>query len=320
MIKLVSVVVPLYNEVGNLPVLVAEIAAAMADTGYAYEMVLVNDGSSDGTWQQLQTLAAEHPQLRGIDLAGNYGQTLALRAGFDAARGDVIVAMDGDLQHDPAYIPQFLEYLEQGYDMVGGYKEESPDSWFKRRAAKAAHRLIARISGFDMRYFGATFKAYRSYLLDNVNLLSDSHRFLGAVVAREGIRFKEIPITIRERGEGASSYTLSKSFRVIVDLLFLKFAISYMHKPFRLFGVTGGVLFLIGLASTFGFAVGSVFFGVHVKGEYMAEFMLAVSTMVIGLLFISFGLVAEIGIHSYYGRAGACPYRIRQQAGQEAPP
>jgi glycosyltransferase involved in cell wall biosynthesis len=308
----ISVVAPLYNEEGNVEELAREIVEVMDGTRYSFEIIFVNDGSSDRTWELAEKLAAEDFRIRCIDLAGNFGQTLALRAGFEAATGEVIIAMDGDLQHDPAYIPKFMEYIEQGYDLVGGYKEKSPDSKLKSTLARFAHGLIARISGFDMKYFGGTFKAYRRYLLEEINLLGDMHRFLGAVVARKGIRFKEIPIKIRERGAGESSYNLLKAFLVIVDLVFLKFAITFMNKPFRLFGVAGGILLGLGFLLTAFFSLGSLFFDVYIKEDYLVEFVAAISTMVMGLLFICFGLIAEIGIYTYYTGSNQRPYRVRR--------
>jgi glycosyltransferase involved in cell wall biosynthesis len=307
---MISIVIPLYNEKGNVRNLVGEVIEAMSSRP-DYELILVNDGSNDDTWTRIDELATEFPHIRGIDLAGNYGQTIALRAGFDAARGDVIIAMDGDMQHDPRYLPKFIDCIEQGYDMVGGFKEKRPDGWFQGLLANFAHRLIAGISGVDMKYFGATFKAYRSYLLEDCNLLGDNHRFLAAIVARKGIRYKEFPMEIRERKHGESNYRFSKILPVIIDLLLLKFVLSYMNKPFRLFGAFGIIVFLTGFVFTAVLSLNSLFFGAHIKEDYLAEFLLAIAGMTIGMLFISFGLIAEIGVHNYYARGGQVPYRIR---------
>jgi glycosyltransferase involved in cell wall biosynthesis len=313
-----SIIVPIYNEQGNLGRLTEEIAQSLAGGRYPWELILINDGSSDRSWEVMAELAAGNNHIRCIDLAGNHGQSLALRAGIEAARGEVIIAMDGDLQHDPAYIPEFMAHIEAGYDLVGGYKESSPDSRLKRGLANLAHGLIALISGVSMRYFGATFKAYRRYLLEDINLLGDMHRFLGAVVARKGIRFKEIPIRIRQRGSGQSSYRLSKSLKVVIDLIFLTFFLSYMHKPFRLFGMIGGLLFAFGLLLSSYFVLGSLLFDFNIKEDYAIEFLTAMSTVVIGLLFVSFGLTAEISAQIYYSKTIRSPFQIRRTAGQDA--
>jgi glycosyltransferase involved in cell wall biosynthesis len=312
MVKNVSIIIPLYNEAGNIEELVAEIIKAMLFQNYGYEIILVNDGSIDNSWQIISTLSAKVPFIKGIDLAGNYGQTIALRAGIELAAGDVIVAMDGDLQHDPKYIPTFISYMEKGYEMVGGAKQKRPDGFFKSLLGNMAHRFICMMSGVKMKYFGATFKAYRSYLLKNTNLLGDTHRFLGAIVARRGIKYIEIPIEIRSRVNGKSNYNISKMFLVIIDLLFLKFTISHMNKPFRFFGFRGAILFLIGFIPAVWIVISSLFFHVSIKEQYIAEFLFSIFLMLAGFLIISIGLIAEIGIFNYYAR-GNKPYIVRQE-------
>ncbi len=312
-IKSVSIVVPMLNEEENVRELVYGVNDVLDSLQYDSEIILINDGSSDNTWTIIMELSNENSKVKGIDLAGNYGQTIALRAGFKEAKGDVIIAMDGDLQHDPKYIPEFLKYIEMGYDMVGGAKENRPEGWFKSRLSDIAHAIICRLSGVNLKYFGATFKAYRSYLLKNSNLIGDAHRFLGAIVAKDGIRYTEFPIDIRERKAGESSYTFSKVFLVLVDLFFLKFIISYMNKPFRLFGVSGGIILFTGFIFTSILTFGSLFFNFHIKEDYIAEFLFSIFLMLFGLLLVSFGLIAEIGIHNYYTR-GNEPYTVRSSA------
>nr|GFD27311.1 dolichol-phosphate mannosyltransferase [Tanacetum cinerariifolium] len=180
----------------------------MAEHNYDYELILVNDGSRDHSWRIMQELAAIDQHLVAIDLAGNYGQTLSLRAGFAQAKGEVIIAMDGDLQHDPAYIPQFMSLINEGYDMVGGAKAKRPEGPIATALATTAHGIIRRLSGVQLRYFGATYKAFRSYLVKNVEMLGDAHRFLGALVARKGLRYCEFPIEIHERQFGQSNYKI----------------------------------------------------------------------------------------------------------------
>ncbi|MBO9698623.1 MAG: glycosyltransferase family 2 protein [Sporocytophaga sp.] len=310
---LVSVVVPLFNEEENVFELVHELVSVMNATDYSYQILLVNDGSRDNTWSKIQALAKGFKQIEAINLAGNYGQTMALRAGFEQASGEIIVAMDGDLQHDPQYIPVFIEEMQKGnYDMVGGAKIRRPESAFKNFLAETGHKIIKSISGVNLRYFGATFKAYRSYLLQGSNMLGDSHRFLGAIVARKGTRYTELPIEIRERKRGKSNYKISKVFLVILDLLFLKFFISYINKPFRIFGLIGLINFLIGIALTTGFTVGSLFFHMNIKEHYLAEFLFSVFLMLIGTMFLSIGIIAEIGVYNYFQKSFAPPYRVRE--------
>lgn len=308
----VSIVVPLYNEEGNVKELVENILWVMNSTDYPFEILLVNDGSADNTVWLINELCKAHTEVVGIDLAGNYGQTMALRVGFEHAKGEIIVAMDGDMQHDPQYIPLFLERMENGYDMVGGSKETRPDGWFKSRLSEMAHSTIANLTGVKMSYFGATFKAYRRYLLDNVTLLGDDHRFLGAMVARKGIRYTEIPIVIQERKSGKSNYKMNKVFKVLIDLLFLKFMVKYMKKPFRFFGPIGVSLFVTGLLGCLAMAFGNLFLGLNVKENYLVEFFSCASLVISGLTFLSIGILAEIGVHNYFNSHNQSPYAIRK--------
>jgi len=308
----VSIVVPLYNEEGNVKELVENILWVMNSTDYPFEILLINDGSVDDTVWRINELCKNHAEVVGIDLAGNYGQTMALRVGFEHAKGEVIIAMDGDMQHDPQYIPLFLERMENGYDMVGGAKEKRPDGWLKSTLSEMAHGTIANLTGVQMSYFGATFKAYRRYLLDNVNMLGDDHRFLGAMVARKGIRYTEIPIVIQERKSGKSNYKMNKIFKVLIDLLFLKFMVKYMKKPFRFFGPIGVSLFLVGSLGCLSMTMGSIFMGVNIKENCLVEFVSCASLVISGLTFLSIGILAEIGVHNYFNSNNQSPYAIRR--------
>lgn len=313
MIKKVSIITPLYNEKGNAKILAGEISDTMKKLNYEYEVIMVNDGSSDDTWKQIQEVCAIESRFTGIDLAGNHGQTIALRCGFEHSNGDLVIFMDGDLQHNPADIPRFIKKIEEGYDMVGCSKKSRPDNFVKRNLSRLAHLLIQWITGVKMSYFGGTFRAYRRYLLDSTNLLGDSHRFLGALLARKGVRFSEIPIEIRERKTGKSHYSLRKVFLVIIDLVFLKFTVSYMNKPFRLFSIGGGLCFLAGWLSVSYLIIGSIFFDFNIRVDYLAEFLFSIFIMIVGLMLISFGLIAEIGVYNYFSRGNHSPYTIRNK-------
>lgn len=312
-IQLVSIIVPAYNEAGNLKPLAKEITDVMEGTKYKYELLFINDGSTDSSWEIITQLSQIFPSIQGIDLAGNYGQTAALRAGIDNSLGDVIVAMDGDMQHNPAYIPQFLSYIQQGYDMVSGSKEKRPEGIIKSFLASFAHKIICLISGVNLKYFGATFKAYRRYLFDNVNMIGDAHRFLGALVIRKGTRFIEVPVKIRERSNGTSKYHISKAFLVIVDLLSLKFSVSYMHKPFRLFGIAGLILFFVGSGIIGYYSFGALFLHWFIGKQYAIEFISAIFLTLFGILLISIGLVAQIGVYNYFSDKRREPFAIREQ-------
>jgi glycosyltransferase involved in cell wall biosynthesis len=262
----------------------------------------------------MQELAAHDRHLVAIDLAGNYGQTLSLRAGFAQARGEVIIAMDGDLQHDPAYIPQFISLINEGYDMVGGAKAKRPEGPVATALATTAHGIIRRLSGVQLRYFGATYKAFRSYLVKNVEMLGDAHRFLGALVARKGLRYCEFPIEIHERQFGQSNYKISKLFYVILDLFILRFFIVHGRKPFRLFGLAGLLSLLLGGLLAGQFLVRSVFFGLNIFDTYPLEFIFSLIVLLGGIFLLCFGVLAEIGMYIYYSRPSRTPYVVRAVA------
>ncbi len=310
-IKKISVVVPIYNEESNIAELCSRLHQVLDSLPYNFEIILVNDGSMDNSAKMISDMCLIFSELKGIDLAGNYGQTIALRAGFELAKGDVIIAMDGDLQHDPADIIRFMEKIEAGYDLVGGAKESRPDSWLKSKLSALAHKLISKLAQVEMSYFGATFKAYRSYLLKHSNLLGDSHRFLGAIVARKGIKYTEIPITIHPRLYGTSNYKMNKVWKVLLDLIFLKFFVSYLKKPFRLFGSIGAGMFFFGLIGLIGFAIGSFFFQTNVKEDFIVEYFSCAILIIMGMLFISIGILAEVGVYNYFGQKRMSPYSIR---------
>jgi glycosyltransferase involved in cell wall biosynthesis len=312
-IQLVSIIIPSYNEVSNLNPLAKEIIDIMAGTNHIYELLFINDGSDDSSWNVITQLSQIYPTIRGIDLAGNYGQTVALRAGINNSSGDVIIAMDGDMQHNPVYIPQFLNYIEQGYDMVSGFKEKRPEGLVKSFLADIAHKMICIISGVNLKYFGATFKAYRRFLFDKVNMIGDVHRFLGALVVHKGIRFKEIPITIRARNAGISKYHLSKTFLVIADLISLKFSVSYMRTPFRFFGIPGLILILLGTGIVSYYSFGALFLHWFIGKEYAIEFISAIFMILFGILLICIGLIAQIGVYNYFSDKKHEPFAIREQ-------
>ncbi|MCF8228494.1 MAG: glycosyltransferase family 2 protein [Bacteroidales bacterium] len=309
----VSIIIPIHNEEPNIAELTEGIVAEMKTTKYGFELIYINDGSTDDSWKRIREVSDKFEEVRGIDLAGNYGQTIAMRVGFKETKGDFIIAYDGDQQHEPRYLHTFIKYLEEGYDMVSADKAIRADGWLKDRFAKAGHWTISKITGVKLRYFGATPKAYRSYMVKDLNMLGDEHRFIGATMVKKGIKYIEFPMTIQSRKGGKSNYKLSKIFLVIIDLIFLKFILSYMNKPFRLFGLWGGLIFLIGLVFSLIMTIGSLFFGINIRENYLAEFLFFTSMTLIGLLLVSIGILAEIGIFNYYAGDIKKPYVIRKK-------
>ncbi|WP_296705830.1 glycosyltransferase family 2 protein [Algoriphagus sp.] len=308
-----SIVVPLYNEQDNIFILAEEIYQTVIGLANPCEVILVNDGSMDNTWPKIEEICKKYSIFSGIDLGGNFGQSIALRSGLEHSTGDIIVFMDGDMQHKPADIPRFLEKLNEGYDMVGGSKKERPENFIQKKLSNIAHWLIYKITSAKMEYFGATFRIYRRFLLENTNILKDTHRFLGAILAKKGIRYTEIPISIRERHSGSSHYKITKLFSVIIDLMFLKFVVTYMNKPFRLFGVFGLIVLLAGIFPLTYILGGALFFDFNVRIDYLAEFLLSIFLILVGIFMISFGIVAEIGIYNYFSGDHISPYSIRKK-------
>lgn len=248
-----SVVVPLYNEVLNVEPLVAAVERALAEVA-SWELLLVDDGSTDGTAEIASSLASSDPRVRLVRLARNYGQTAAMQAGFDVARGGVVVTMDGDLQNDPEDIPRFLAKLEEGYDLVAGYRVRRQDALLRRKVPSyVANRLIGWITGVPIRDNGCSLKAYRRELLDRMHLYSDMHRFIPALAAgTAGARIAELPARHHPRRHGKSKYGLSRITKVLIDLVTIKMIRSFRERPLHLFAT--GALFSLLVGVGFGAA------------------------------------------------------------------
>lgn len=292
-----SIVVPVFNEVENLRPLVDAVREALVGAD-VWELLLVDDGSTDGTREQARRLAHEDDRVRLVCLARNFGQTAAMQAGFDAARGAVVVSMDGDLQNDPADIPRLLEKLEEGYDLVAGYRVDRQDTLITRKVPSwVANRLIAYLTGVSIRDNGCSLKAYRRELFDRVVLYSDMHRFIPAMaVATAGARVAEIPVRHHARRAGKSKYGLSRIWKVLSDLLAIKMISSFRNRPLVMFGF--GAVIAAGLAGVFfGLTLLSVPGGLREGMAYTFVFpsiVLVFITLAVYLLLL--GLIAEVVI------------------------
>ena len=235
-----SIVVPLHNEQENVTDLYARLKSVMEASGETFEMVLVDDGSIDGTFPLLREIAAVDSRVTVVKLRRNFGQTAGLAAGFDHARGEYIIAMDGDLQHDPADIPLFLEKIAEGYDIVSGWRKNRVDNfWLRRIPSRCANWLMAKLSGVDIHDFGTTFKAYRREILGQVPLYGELHRFIPALASWHGASIVEVPIKNVNRERGASHYGISRTFRVFFDLITIRFLLKYLSRPLHFFGTVG---------------------------------------------------------------------------------
>src|SRR5882724_956604 len=237
-----SIVVPFHNEEDNVTTLYDRLKAVMEHVGDSFELVFVDDGSRDRTYRLLEEIAAVDSRVLVVKLRRNFGQTSALAAGFDHSQGDFIVAMDGDLQHNPNEIPDFLGKLEEGYDVVSGWRAQRGDNFVLRRfPSRCANWLMAKLSGVDIHDFGTTFKAYRREVIHNIPLYGEMHRFIPALASWYGASICEIPIKNVNRERGKSHYGISRTFRVFFDLLTIRFLLKYMSRPLHFFGTFGAL-------------------------------------------------------------------------------
>jgi glycosyltransferase involved in cell wall biosynthesis len=304
-----SIVVPLYNEAESLPPLVEQLLDALRPLGRPFELVLVDDGSSDGTATVLRQLAAQTPELVAVLLRRNYGQTPAMAAGFDASRGAVIVTLDGDLQNDPADIPLLLEQLEQGYDLVSGWRHRRQDPAMSRKLpSRLANRLIARVTGVRLHDYGCSLKAYRRELVEDMNLYGELHRFLPALAFIEGARISEVKVNHRARSYGSSKYGIDRTFRVLMDLLTVWFMKRFLTRPMYVFGF-GGLL-----AVAVGVVLSVYLLGLKLQGFDIGSrplLMVAVLALICGVQLFCFGLLAELQMRTYHESQGRPIYRVR---------
>ncbi len=315
--KDVSIVVPFYNEEGNVDELYRQLKAALDPLGKSYEFIFVNDGSRDGTGKILERLQQSDPRVVVVELRRNFGQTPALAAGFDHAQGDVIISMDGDLQHAPDEIPKFLAGIEEGYDLVSGWREsrERTDKVSRTLPSRVANKLMAWLSGVNLHDFGTTFKAYRRDLLQGVELFGELHRFVPALASAYGARIKEIPIKTLPRKSGKSKYNIKRTFRVLCDIMTVKFLISYLTSPLRVFGFLGMASFGAGFLIAASLMIGYLFGGGSPRTEHGALLLLSVFLMITGVQFFTVGLTAEIAARTYHRAAGKKIYAVRRVLG-----
>ena len=306
-----SVVVPLYNEEGSLPHLLAQLLAALKPLGRSIENVLVDDGSRDGTPALLQDMAARTPELVAVLLRRNYGQTAAMAAGFDASRGEILITLDGDLQNDPADIPLLLNQLEQGQlDLVSGWRHQRQDNTISRLLPSLlANRLIARVTGVKLHDYGCSLKAYRREVVADMNLYGELHRFLPALAFIEGARIGEVQVNHHPRRYGKSKYGIDRTFRVLMDLLTVWFMKRFLTRPMHVFGFAGLVSLGAGLALALWLVGEKLLLGMDIGNRPLL--LMAVLAILSGVQLFSFGLLAELQMRTYHESQGRPIYRVR---------
>lgn len=306
-----SIILPVYNESGSIQELYLELKKELALLGCEYEIIAVNDGSRDDSWLILSKIAASDPSFLAVNLSKNYGQTAAMSAGIDSASGDVIIPMDSDLQNDPSDIPKFLKTLEEGFDVVSGWRKNRKDNFIRRFPSIVANKLISKITSVRLNDYGCTMKAYRREIIQNVRLYGEMHRFMPAYSAWHGARISEIVVNHRARKYDKSKYGISRTFRVILDLLTVKFLMTYLTKPMHFFGGAGLMSLLLSMGT------GSL--AVYLRVAQDIHFirtplpLLTIFLVMMGVQFILMGLLAEILIRIYHEPQGRSAYSIRSK-------
>src|SRR6476469_8134088 len=310
----VSVFLPVYNEEPNLRPLHAKLDAALQVLGRTSEIIYVDDGSTDGSLKVLRELAQLDPRVRVVALRRNYGQTAAMAAGIDAARGKVLIPMDADLQNDPADIGRLLKKLDEGYDVVSGWRKNRKDKMVTRKIpSMMANRLISWIGGVPLHDYGCSLKAYRRESLEDVRLYGEMHRFIPIYASWAGARVTEIPVKHHARTMGKSKYGLSRTLKVVFDLMTIKFMASYQTKPIYVFGTCGMLAFAISLLSGL--------YAVFLKLIHKADFVqtplpvLCIVMFAVGVQFLLMGLLAEMLVRTYHESQSKAIYAVRERLG-----
>jgi len=307
-----SIVVPIFNEQETIAELYRAITAALDGYDPCYEMIMVDDGSTDGSFDTLQRLAERDGRLKVIRFRRNFGQTAAMAAGFDAAGGAIIIPMDGDLQNDPADIPRLIDKLGQGFDVVSGWRSDRKDTFITRKIPSLlANALISWLTGVHLHDYGCTLKAYRREVLDGINLYGEMHRFVPALASQVGARVAEIPVTHHPRRFGTSKYGISRTLRVILDLMTVKFLLAYSTKPIQLFGKWGVYTLLTGLCSGSMTLYMKLF--EHLSMNRNPLLILTAFLMFMGVQFIVLGLLGELNARTYYEAQGKPIYVVRDR-------
>jgi glycosyltransferase involved in cell wall biosynthesis len=306
-----SIVVPLHDEQENVTDLYDRLKAVMEVNGESFEMVLVDDGSKDRTFHLLREIAAIDSRVTVVKLRRNFGQTSALAAGFDHSRGEYVIAMDGDLQHDPADIPLFLEKIAEGYDIVSGWRKVRIDNlWLRRIPSKCANWLMAKLSGVDIHDFGTTFKAYRRDLLEQVPLYGELHRFIPALASWHGASICEVPIRNVNRERGASHYGISRTFRVFFDLITIRFLLRYLSRPLHFFGTVGMLSIFAGSGVTLWLLFEKFLNHADVMTHHGPLMIFGAVLLLAGFNMLAVGLLGEMQVRHYNEPTRRGPYSV----------
>jgi glycosyltransferase involved in cell wall biosynthesis len=308
----VSVIVPVYNEEESLPHLISELHKALAPSGFSYELVLVDDGSADQSWSVMAKCAASDPALHLVRFRRNFGQTAAMQAGLDASRGARVVTIDADLQNDPADIPTLLHKLDEGYDLVAGWRKSRKDAFINRKLpSMIANRIISMATKVKLHDYGCTLKAMTADVAKELRLYGEMHRFIPAVASWVGARILELPVNHRARQFGTSKYGIGRTLRVVLDLITVRFIQSYLVRPMQVFGFAGLVCLFAGFATCTFLVIEKFAFGARLAERPLL--LGGVLLIVVGLQLLSLGLVADVVSRTYHESQGKPPYYVRSR-------
>ena len=308
--NIISIIIPIYNESESISLLIDEIKQVMFLNKFDYEIIVVNDGSKDNSYNILKNLSNKTEELIAINLRKNYGQTAALAAGFDNASGQIVIALDGDLQNDPNDIPKLIEGIHDGYDLVCGWRFNRKDKLLDRRIpSKIANKIIGIVTGIYLHDYGCSLKAFKKEVIDDIKLYGELHRFLPVLADNEGAKIKEIKVNHRSRKYGSSKYGIDRTFRVLMDLLTVWFMNKFLTRPMYVFGFIG-IISIISSLLISSYLIIIKFFGEDIGSRPLLIFALILG--IAGIQLFSFGLLGELLMRTYHESQNRPIYRIRE--------
>jgi glycosyltransferase involved in cell wall biosynthesis len=315
-----SIILPIYNEAENIPRLFAELVPVLEGIGRSFEIIAVDDGSHDDSFARLTSLCGDDHRMRVVRLRRNFGQTAAFAAGFDRARGVVVLTMDADLQNDPADIPKLLAKIDEGYDVVSGWRQgrwrEGLLTFFTRRIPSAtANWLISRVTGVYLHDYGCALKAYCRDVVREIHLYGDLHRFIPAIASYYGVRIAEVPVNYRPRQFGRSKYGIGRTVRVLLDLLTVRFLLSYSTRPIHIFGLLGLMSCLLGVAIGIYLSIIKLLYGAALAERPLLLF--GILLVMVGVQLVTMGLLGEMVVRTYYESQDKQIYAVREELGRK---
>lgn len=312
----VSIVVPILNEVENIQLLYEQLVPVLNNLGRTSEAILVDDGSTDGSFEILKEIQRMDSRVWVIRLRRNFGQAAAFSAGFDFAKGKLIITMDGDLQNDPADIPKLIEKIEEGYDIVSGWRVNRKDFFLTRQLpSMIANFLISIVTGVKLHDYGCSLKAYRVEVVKNIRLYGELHRFIPAIASWMGIKVAEVPVEHFSRKRGRSKYGLGRTIKVILDLITVKFLLDYATRPLQIFGLAGFLSFFIGMAMSIYLTILRLFYGEPLSDRPIL--LLGILLIILGVQLILMGLLGELIVRTYHESQSKPIYAVREVLGGE---